>query len=140
MRRFFRYFYDYRGVCIWMCLSGAVFAVVFAMYGITLEAVWYPLLISGAPRCDHAGGRLCTQQEKTAQHGAGPVIRNAVFRDVTDILPGAGSLAEEDYQALDRENGKCLQGEKGESGTLPAGIWQIIMPPGCIRSKRPSRS
>ena len=43
MRRFFRYFYDYRGVCIWMCLSGAVFAVVFAMYGIT-RSCWRQVL------------------------------------------------------------------------------------------------
>ena len=46
MKRFLRYMYDFRGVCIWAVLSGAVFAAVFALYGIRMEAAWYPILIT----------------------------------------------------------------------------------------------
>ncbi len=113
MRQFFRYFYDYRGVCIWMCLSGAVFAVVFAMYGITLEAVWYPLLISVlfgaimlAAGFARSGKRRCGMEQVLSSE--------ALFPDVTDILPRAGSLAEEDYQALIGKMENAYRAKKGE--------------------------
>ena len=46
MKRFFRYLYDCRYVWLWVMISGAIFAGVFALYGIRMEAVWYPLLLS----------------------------------------------------------------------------------------------
>ena len=46
MKQFFRYLYDCRYVWLWAIVSGAVFAGVFALYGIRMEAVWYPLLLS----------------------------------------------------------------------------------------------
>ena len=46
MKRFFRYLYDCRRVCVWAVLTFAVFTVVFALYGIGLKAVWYPAAIS----------------------------------------------------------------------------------------------
>ena len=113
MRRFFRYFYDYRGVCIWMCLSGAVFAVVFAMYGITLEAVWYPLLISalfGAIML--AAGYARSRKRRRSMEQV--LSSEALFPDVTDILPRAGSLAEEDYQALIGKMENAYREKKGE--------------------------
>ncbi len=113
MRRFFRYFYDYRGVCIWMCLSGAVFAVVFAMYGITLEAVWYPLLISalfGAIML--AAGYARSRKRRRSMEQV--LSSETLFPDVTDILPGAGSLAEEDYQALIGKMENAYRAKKGE--------------------------
>ena len=113
MRRFFRYFYDYRGVCIWMCLSGAVFAVVFAMYGITLEAVWYPLLISvlfGAIML--AAGFAHSRRSRRGMEQV--LASEALFPDVTDILPRAGSLAEEDYQALIGKMENAYRAKKGE--------------------------
>ena len=46
MKQFFRYLYDCRYVWLWVMISGAIFAGVFALYGIRMEAVWYPLLLS----------------------------------------------------------------------------------------------
>ena len=113
MRRFFRYFYDYRGVCIWMCLSGAVFAVVFAMYGITLEAVWYPLLISALFGAVMLAAGFAHSRRR--RRGMEQVLSSeALFSDVTDILPRAGSLAEEDYQALIGKMENAYRAKKGE--------------------------
>ena len=113
MRRFFRYFYDYRGVCIWMCLSGAVFAVVFAMYGITLEAVWYPLLISALFGAIMLAAGFAHSRRR--RRGMEQVLASeALFPDVTDILPRAGSLAEEDYQALIGKMENAYRAKKGE--------------------------
>lgn len=113
MRRFFRYFYDYRGVCIWICLSGAVFAGVFALYGIGLEAVWYPLLISalfGAVML--AAGYARSRKRRRSMEQV--LSSETLFPDVTDILPGAGSLAEEDYQALIGKMENAYRAKKGE--------------------------
>lgn len=113
MRRFFRYFYDYRGVCIWICLSGAVFAGVFALYGIGLEAVWYPLLISalfGAVMLAAGYARSRKRRRNMEQ----VLSSETLFPDVTDILPGAGSLAEEDYQALIGKMENAYRAKKGE--------------------------
>lgn len=113
MRRFFRYFYDYRGVCIWICLSGAVFAVVFAMYGITLEAVWYPLLISALFGAIMLAAGFAHSRRR--RRGMEQVLSSeALFSDVTDILPRAGSLAEEDYQALIGKMENAYRAKKGE--------------------------
>lgn len=113
MRRFFRYFYDCRGVCIWMCLSGAVFAVVFAMYGITLEAVWYPLLISALFGAIMLAAGFAHSRRR--RRGMEQVLASeALFPDVTDILPRAGSLAEEDYQALIGKMENAYRAKKGE--------------------------
>ena len=113
MRRFFRYFYDYRGVCIWLCLSGAVFAVVFAMYGITLEAVWYPLLISALFGAIMLAAGFARSGKR--RRGMEQVLSSeALFPDVTDILPRAGSLAEEDYQALIGKMENAYREKKGE--------------------------
>ena len=113
MRRFFRYFYDYRGVCIWMCLSGAVIAWVFALYGIGLEAVWYPLLISALFGAIMLAAGFAHSRRR--RRGMEQVLSSeALFPDVTDILPRAGSLAEEDYQALIGKMENAYRAKKGE--------------------------
>ena len=113
MRRFFRYFYDYRGVCIWICLSGAVFAWVFALYGIGLEAVWYPLLISALFGAIMLAAGFAHSRRR--RRGMEQVLSSeALFPDVTDILPRAGSLAEEDYQALIGKMENAYRAKKGE--------------------------
>ena len=113
MRRFFRYFYDYRGVCIWICLSGAVFAWVFALYGIGLEAVWYPLLISALFGAIMLAAGYARSRRR--RRGMEQVLSSeALFPDVTDILPRAGSLAEEDYQALIGKMENAYRAKKGE--------------------------
>ena len=113
MRRFFRYFYDYRGVCIWICLSGAVFAWVFALYGIGLEAVWYPLLISALLGAIMLAAGFAHSRRR--RRGMEQVLASeALFPDVTDILPRAGSLAEEDYQALIGKMENAYRAKKGE--------------------------
>ena len=44
MKQFFRYLYDCRYVWLWALLSGAVFSIVFALYGIPAGAVFRQVL------------------------------------------------------------------------------------------------
>ena len=46
MKRFFRYLYDCRYIWIWAGFSSVIFVSVFALYGIRMEAAWYPVLLS----------------------------------------------------------------------------------------------
>lgn len=113
MKRLFRYLYDCRRVCVWAVLSFAVFAVVFALYGIGLEAVWYPaaisavfgviLLITGFVHRE----RRHKEMELIGSSGS-------LLSDITDALPRADSLMEEDYQALLAGIESAFKEKKGE--------------------------
>lgn len=113
MKRFFRYVYDSRMICVWAVLSGVVFAVVFALYGIRIEAVWYPILISmlfGVIML--AAGFV--RYEKRHRGMERVLLSDGIFPDVTDILPKAESLAEEDYQELLAKMEAAFRKKKGE--------------------------
>lgn len=81
---------------IWLLICGAVFAVVFALYGIGMRVVWYPLLLSAVFGALFVAAGFMKYRKKHLElerlkPGDGPV---------TDYLPAAGSLLEEDYQEL----------------------------------------
>ena len=96
MRRFFKYLYDCRYVWLWLVMSGAAFAGVFALYDIRMEAVWYPLLLAvlfgmtflvlGFLKFTRKHMELERLQPKE-----GPCA---------EYLPRADSLMESDYQSL----------------------------------------
>ena len=96
MKRFFRYLYDCRYVWLWVMISGAIFAGVFALYGIRMEAVWYPLLLSALSglvflMLGFLRYRRKHMELERLQPGAAPCA---------EYLPRADSLTESDYQAL----------------------------------------
>ena len=94
MKPFFKYLYDCRYVWLWGLISGGIFAGVFALYGIRMEAVWYPLLLSalcgllfvvlGFLRFRRKHMELERLQPQEAP--------------CADYLPRADSLTERDYQ------------------------------------------
>lgn len=112
MKRFGRYVYDCRYIWLWALLCGGIFVVVFALYEINMKAVWYPLLLStvlsavmillGFIRHD----RKHREMEHIRMSGGS-------IADITDALPRAGSLTEEDYQALISRMEDAYKAEKG---------------------------
>ena len=99
MRRFFRYLRDCRYIGILFLLCGLFFSVVFSLYGIRAEAVWYPLLLCAAAALVFliAGfRRSCARHREIGWLRFG----EGVYGDVADALPKPASLLEEDYQAL----------------------------------------
>ena len=113
MKRFFRYLYDCRYVWVWAVFCSVIFAVVFALYGIKMEAVWYPILLSallgiamlimGFVR----RGRKHRELERVKLSGE-------ILPDISDMLPRAGSLTEEDYQTLLLRMEAAYREKKGE--------------------------
>lgn len=98
MRGFLRYLYDCRFIWLWAALSAALFAVIFALYGIRLDAVWYPCLLSALAgtaflAVGYGRYRKKHRELEMLDPEAGPC---------GDYLPRADSAAEADYQALIR--------------------------------------
>ena len=96
MKRFFRYLYDCRYVWLWAMISGAIFAGVFALYGIRMEAVWYPLLLSALfgllfLTLGFLKYRRKHMELERLQPEEAPCA---------EYLPRADSLTERDYQVL----------------------------------------
>lgn len=113
MKRFFRYLYDCRYMWLWVLFSGVVFAVSFALYGLKMEAVWYPILLSAV-----FGAVMLIlgfiRHGKKHQQMECIRLSGGSFMDVTDVLPQAGSLTEEDYQELCVRMEASYRAEKGE--------------------------
>lgn len=113
MKRLFTYLYDHRYVCLWTVLNGIIFVAVFALYGIDLRAVWYPLVISvifgvillilGYIRHD--------RKHRELDH---IVVAKGALSDITGALPPTETLAEEDYQSLISRIEAAYRAEKGE--------------------------
>ena len=96
MKQFFRYLYDCRYVWLWAVISGAVFAGIFALYGIRMEAVWYPLLLSALfGLLFLVLGFLKYRRKHTELERLHPGETPCA-----EYLPRADSLTERDYQAL----------------------------------------
>ena len=113
MKRFLRYMYDFRGVCIWAVLSGAVFAAVFALYGIRMEAAWYPILITALfGMIMLAAGFV--RYDKRRRNMERILSSDGIFPDAADILPKAESLEEEDYHELLGKMEAAFRKKKGE--------------------------
>ena len=45
MKLFGKYLYRIRGTVIWTVLAGVCFGVMFALTGVDMRAVWYPLIL-----------------------------------------------------------------------------------------------
>lgn len=105
--------YDFRGVCIWAVLSGAVFAAVFALYGIRMEAAWYPILITALfGMIMLAAGFV--RYDKRRRNMERILSSDGIFPDAADILPKAESLEEEDYHELMGKMEAAFRKKKGE--------------------------
>ncbi len=113
MKRFLRYMYDFRGVCIWAVLSGAVFAAVFALYGIRMEAAWYPILITALFGVIMLAAGF-VRYDKRRRNMARILSSDGLFPDAADILPKAESLEEEDYHELLGKMEAAFRKKKGE--------------------------
>lgn len=113
MKRFLRYMYDFRGVCIWVVLSGAVFAAVFALYGIRMEAAWYPILITALFGVIMLAAGF-VRYDKRRRNMERILSSDGIFPDAADILPKAESLEEEDYHELLGKKEAAFRKKKGE--------------------------
>lgn len=113
MKRFLRYMYDFRGVCIWAVLSGAVFAAVFALYGIRMEAAWYPILITALFGVIMLAAGF-VRYDKRRRNMERILSSDGIFPDAADILPKAESLEEEDYHELLGKMEAAFRNKKGE--------------------------
>ena len=82
MKPFFKYLYDCRYVWLWGLISGGIFAGVFALYGIRMEAVWYPLLLSALFGLLFLG--LFPEEIKTDYSAQGQAILMATYRQYVD--------------------------------------------------------
>ena len=105
--------YDFRGVCIWAVLSGAVFAAVFALYGIRMEAAWYPILITALFGVIMLAAGF-VRYDKRRRNMARILSSDGLFPDAADILPKAESLEEEDYHELLGKMEAVFRKKKGE--------------------------
>lgn len=113
MKRFFRYLYDCRRVCVWAVLTFAVFTVVFALYGIGLKAVWYPAAISAVFGVILLiTGFVCSERRYKEMELIGS--SGSLLSDITDAFPRADSLMEEEYQALLAGIESAFKEKKGE--------------------------
>ena len=117
MKRFLRYMYDFRGVCIWAVLSGAVFAAVFALYGIRMEAAWYPILITALFGVIMLAAGF-VRYDKRRRNMERILSSDGIFPDAADILPKAESLEEEDYHELLGKMEAAFRKKKGEWDAL----------------------
>ena len=113
MKRFLRYMYDFRGVCIWAVLSGAVFAAVFALYGIRMEAAWYPILITALFGVIMLAAGF-VRYDKRRRNMERILSSDGFFPDAADILPKAEWLEEEDYHELLGKMEAAFRKKKGE--------------------------
>ena len=113
MKRFLRYMYDFRGVCIWAVLSGAVFAAVFALYWIRMEAAWYPILITALFGVIMLAAGF-VRYDKRRRNMERILSSDGIFPDAADILPKAESLEEEDYHELLGKMEAAFRKKKGE--------------------------
>ncbi len=105
--------YDFRGVCIWVVLSGAVFAAVFALYGIRMEAAWYPILITALFGVIMLAAGF-VRYDKRRRNMERILSSDGIFPDAADILPKAESLEEEDYHELLGKMEAAFRKKKGE--------------------------
>lgn len=96
MKQFLGYLSDCRYVWLWAVLSGAVFAVVFALYAIPVGAVGYPLLMTAVFGLFFLVLGFLRYRKKHLELSS----LNPEKTPCADYLPRADSLTERDYQAL----------------------------------------
>lgn len=103
-----RYLSDCRYIWLWVLLCGISYAVVFGLYGVRWEIIWYPLLLAavfgmlflalGFLRCRKKHRELECLDPADAPCG--------------DYLPHADSVTERDYQKLVRREEAASRSQK----------------------------
>lgn len=108
MKLLFAYFYRLRTAAVWAALCAACFAVVFALCGITMKAVWYPLLLCGVISVVFflVGFYRFRKKYRTLER-----LREG-NQNAGDALPLPGELMEEEYQELIRRVEELHRKEK----------------------------
>ena len=96
MKLWGKYLYRMRGTVIWTVLAAICFGVMFALTGVDMRAVWYPLILIVVFGLGFlvAGFLRFRERQRTLQrilHGEGPY---------GEALPEPADLLEEDYRAL----------------------------------------
>ena len=108
MKLLFQYICKVKKVIIWAVLCSVCFAVIFALYGITMAAVWYPLLLCALVSVgffiwgflDFRRKHRMLESLKKGKEGVG------------DALPAPEGVLEEDYQDLVRREESLRRREK----------------------------
>lgn len=108
MRELGKYLYDCRYLWLWVLLSGTGYAVVFGLYGIRWEAIWYPLLLTAAFGVFFLALGFLRYRKKHLE------LERLDPADVPcgEYLPRADSLTERDYQALVLREEQSKRSEK----------------------------
>lgn len=96
MKSILRFIGNRRAILLWGVLCAAVFAAVFALYGIDLRVIWYPLVLCAAVT---AGFFLRELQKERKKHRELELLREAENLD-RDSLPEPESRTEGDYQEI----------------------------------------
>lgn len=99
MKQFLEYLYDFRRVGFWFLAGTASFAVVFALYGIRPEAVFYPFLLTAVFGILFLIPSYSRYRKKHS-------ILNSLHPEegpCVDYLPPAAGVTEQDYQNLIRQ-------------------------------------
>ena len=96
MKSILRFIGNRRAILLWGVLCTAVFTAVFALYGIDLRVIWYPLVLCAAAT---AGFFLRELQKERKKHRELELLREAENLD-RDSLPEPESRTEGDYQEI----------------------------------------
>lgn len=104
-----RVLWENRSLCLLFILAVMVFSIVFFFYGIPLEAVFYPALLTGVMVLSYIGYALYKQKKKHTELMDLTTLPGSLMTQ----LPHIDTLVEEDYQniihalkkeATDKEN------------------------------------
>lgn len=110
MKRFFRYLYDCRYMCIWFLFSGLIFAIVFSLYDMELGAIFYPLLITGIVGICF----LCYRYKKREDKYRHLIELEQSGRLYSESFPAPDCLTEDVYQQLFRKEEEAHRAEREE--------------------------
>ena len=96
MRDIMRSIYSHRTYILWGLICILIFAAIFALYGIDMRVIWYPLLLCAVVTAVFFLRGIVRDREK---HRELKMLREAQDVD-REMLPQPESRTEEDYQEL----------------------------------------
>ena len=108
MKLLFQYICKVKKVIAWAFICSVCFAVIFALYGITMAAVWYPLLLCAIVS---AGFFLYGFFQFRRKHRVLERLKEGK-EGIGDALPVPEGILEEDYQDLVRREETLRRREK----------------------------
>lgn len=109
MRDIMRSIYSHRTYILWGLICILIFAAIFALYGIDMQVIWYPLLLCVVVTVVFFLRGIVRDREK---HRELKMLREAQDVD-REMLPQPESGTEEDYQELVCAVQERLRNEKG---------------------------